>query len=54
MCPVLDWHILLSKMFAPLNYTIKEDEPIALSDHEHFKERCELFMDYMKNDSGIR
>ncbi|KAF5405715.1 Endothelin-converting enzyme [Paragonimus heterotremus] len=54
MCPVLDWHILLSKMFAPLNYTIKQDEPIALSDHEHFKERCELFMDYMKNDSGIR
>ncbi|KAG5451814.1 Endothelin-converting enzyme 1 [Clonorchis sinensis] len=54
ICPVFEWKLLLSRLFEPLNYTISDNQAIALTETKYFKARCQVYMDYMKNDTGIR
>ncbi|CAL8098918.1 unnamed protein product [Calicophoron daubneyi] len=54
ICPVLEWKTMISEVFRPLNYTISDDQIIALNDRDFFKDRCKLYAEYLQNDTGIR
>ncbi|CAH8510365.1 unnamed protein product [Schistosoma rodhaini] len=54
ICPVLNWTKLFDYLYAPLNFKLPRDQVIALHDRTFFRERCALFKEYLKTETGIR
>ncbi|TNN13407.1 Endothelin-converting enzyme 1 [Schistosoma japonicum] len=54
ICPVLNWTKLFDYIYAPLNFTLSQDQVIALHDRTFFRDRCALYKEYLGSEAGIR
>ncbi|KAA0190326.1 hypothetical protein FBUS_06297 [Fasciolopsis buskii] len=53
-CPVIDWKWLLNELFKPLQYTVDENQLIAIDNKEDLRLRCGLHDLYLHDNDGIR
>lgn len=50
----IDWKWLLNELFKPLQYTVDENQLIAIDNKEDLRLRCGLHDLYLHDNDGIR
>ncbi|CAH8841671.1 unnamed protein product [Trichobilharzia szidati] len=53
-CPVLNWTRLFNHIYKPLNYTISQNQVIALYEASFLRLRCALYKEYLSTEEGIK